>query len=72
MSNNSSAAKDGGANQSKTTMPPVSAEYRDNYTAIFGKSKLEILAEQELEREISAEKKYKEDSRANDFLKEIF
>ncbi len=47
MSNNSSAAKDGGANQSKTTMPPVSQEYRENYTAIFGKSKLEKLAEQE-------------------------
>lgn len=47
MTTNSSAAKDGGANQSKTTMPPVSQEYRENYTAIFGKSKLEKLAEQE-------------------------
>lgn len=39
MPTNSSAAKDGGANQSKTTMPPVSQEYRENYDAIFGKSK---------------------------------
>lgn len=37
MSNNSTAAKDGGANQSKTTMPPVSKEYRDNYDEIFRK-----------------------------------
>lgn len=37
MANNSTAAKDGGANQSKTTMPPVSQEYRDNYDIIFNK-----------------------------------
>lgn len=37
--NNSSCAKDGGANSAKTTMPPVSQEYRDNYDSIFGKSK---------------------------------
>jgi len=30
-------AKDGGANQSKTTMPPPSEEYRKNWQDIFGK-----------------------------------
>ena len=45
----STCAKDGGANQSKTTMPPVSKEYRNNFDAIFGKSKLEERAEKESE-----------------------
>jgi hypothetical protein len=30
-------AKDGGANQSKTTMPPPSEEYRNNWDEIFRK-----------------------------------
>ena len=30
-------AKDGGANQSKTTMPPPSDTYRDNFDDIFRK-----------------------------------
>lgn len=48
MSNqNSSAAKDGGANQSKTVMPPVSQEYRDNWTEIFGLTPLEKRLKQE-------------------------
>lgn len=47
MSNNSTAAKDGGANQSKTTMPPVSKEYRDNWSEIFGKTNLEKKVEEE-------------------------
>lgn len=49
MSNNqnSSAAKDGGANQSKTIMPPVSQEYRDNWSEIFGLTPLEKRLKQE-------------------------
>jgi hypothetical protein len=47
MSNNSTAAKDGGANQSKTTMPPVSQEYRDNWSSIFGLTPLEKRLKQE-------------------------
>lgn len=45
--NNSTAAKDGGANQSKTTMPPVSQEYRDNWSEIFGLTALEKRLKQE-------------------------
>lgn len=45
--NNSTAAKDGGANQSKTTMPPVSQEYRDNWSDIFGLTALEKRLKQE-------------------------
>ena len=37
----STCAKDGGANQSKTTMPPLSEEYRNNWDEIFGKKKIE-------------------------------
>ena len=49
MSNNqnSSAAKDGGANQQKTIMPPVSQEYRDNWSEIFGLTPLEKRLKQE-------------------------
>jgi hypothetical protein len=45
--NNSTAAKDGGANQSKTIMPPVSQEYRDNWSEIFGLTPLEKRLKQE-------------------------
>lgn len=34
---NSTCAKDGGAGQEITRMPPVSEEYRNNYDAIFRK-----------------------------------
>ena len=56
MSNNknSSAAKDGGATQSKTTMPPVSQEYRDNWTEIFGLTPLEKRLKQEQIDSLSA------------------
>lgn len=47
MSTNSSAAKDGGANQSKTVMPPVSQEYRENWSEIFGLTALEKRLKQE-------------------------
>lgn len=32
---NSTCAKDGGADQEITLMPPVSEEYRNNYDSIF-------------------------------------
>lgn len=35
----STCAKDGGANQSKTTLPPPSDAYRNNWDEIFGKKK---------------------------------
>lgn len=73
MSNNhSSCAKDGGANSAKTTMPPVSQEYRNNYDSIFGKSKLEQKVENEqLGKEVLAEKEYKKGSLLNDIFQEI-
>ena len=37
MSKWNSGAKDGGANQKKTTLPPPSKEYLDNYDLIFRK-----------------------------------
>lgn len=43
----STAAKDGGANQNKTIMPPVSKEYRDNWSNIFGLTNLEKRLKQE-------------------------
>jgi len=45
---NSTCAKDGGAGQEITRMPPVSKEYRDNYDAIFRKpveAKVEVVSE---------------------------
>lgn len=35
----STCAKDGGANQSTYKLPPPSQDYRNNYDAIFRKSK---------------------------------
>lgn len=73
MSNNhSSCAKDGGANSAKTTMPPVSQEYRNNYDSIFGKSKLEQKVENEnLGKEVLTEKEYKKGSLLNDIFQEL-
>lgn len=43
---NSTCAKDGGADQEITLMPPVSEEYRNNYDAIFRKPiEVEIVTE---------------------------
>ena len=43
---NSTCAKDGGADQEITLMPPVSEEYRNNYDAIFRKPiEVEIVSE---------------------------
>lgn len=45
---NSTCAKDGGADQEITKMPPVSQEYRNNYDAIFRKpveAKVEVVSE---------------------------
>lgn len=49
MSTNSSAAKDGGANQSKTTMPPVSQEYRENYDTIFRKKEHPVISKNHMD-----------------------
>lgn len=37
MSKWNAGARDGGANQKKTVMPPVSEDYRNNFDAIFRK-----------------------------------
>lgn len=37
MSKWNSGARDGGANQKKTVMPPPSEDYRSNWEDIFGK-----------------------------------
>lgn len=45
---NSTCAKDGGADQEITLMPPVSEEYRNNYDAIFRKpveANVEVVSE---------------------------